>query len=184
MSVRSLSSRRIAVAAAAGSLMLTLVACGGTSSTGDAGSGAAATAPAGGSAAPASPAAGKTPALPRPKISAGKGAAPTKLVITDDAVGTGAEAVAGSTVSVQYVGAAFTTGKEFDASWERGEPFQFVLGAGRVIAGWDQGVAGMKVGGRRTLIIPPDLGYGATGAPPAIEPNETLTFVVDLLAVG
>ena len=85
-------------------------------------------------------------------------------------------------MTVQYVGVNYKTGKEFDASWDRGEPFSFTLGADQVIPGWDQGVAGMKVGGRRELIIPPQLGYGSTGEPPAIPPNETLIFVVDLLA--
>ena len=85
-------------------------------------------------------------------------------------------------VSVEYVGVGYESGKEFDASWGR-EPFAFQLGAGMVIPGWDQGVEGMKAGGRRELIIPPELAYGAAGSPPAIGPNETLIFVIDLLAV-
>lgn len=85
-------------------------------------------------------------------------------------------------MTVQYVGVNYKTGKQFDASWDRGEPFSFALGAGQVIPGWDQGIPGMKVGGRRELIIPPELAYGATGSPPTIPPNETLIFVVDLLA--
>jgi peptidylprolyl isomerase len=108
---------------------------------------------------------------------------PTELVIIDDVVGEGGEATPGSTVSVHYVGVAWSTGKQFDASWDRLEPFRFGLGARQVIAGWDEGVAGMKVGGRRTLHIPPHLGYGARGAGGAIKPNETLIFVVDLLDV-
>ena len=101
----------------------------------------------------------------------------------DIRVGTGAEAGTGKTITVQYVGVSALNGRQFDASWDRGEPFKFVLGQGQVIKGWDQGFAGMKVGGRRELIIPPKLGYGAQGSPPTIGPNETLVFVVDLLAV-
>jgi peptidylprolyl isomerase len=104
---------------------------------------------------------------------------------TDDlTVGDGPEATSGQKVSVHYVGVSHATGEQFDASWDRGEPFAFKLGKGQVIAGWDQGVAGMKVGGRRQLTIPPALAYGARGAPPVIGPNETLVFVVDLLEVG
>jgi FKBP-type peptidyl-prolyl cis-trans isomerase len=91
-------------------------------------------------------------------------------------------AESGDTVEVHYVGVAFSTGEEFDASWNHGAPLQFQLGAGRVIAGWDQGVAGMKVGGRRQLIIPPDLAYGDRGAGDAIAPGETLIFVCDLIS--
>ena len=117
----------------------------------------------------------------KPKIEASSDTPPTELETEDIVVGDGAEAKEGDTVSVQYVGAIFDTGKEFDASWDRGqEPFEFTLGAGEVIQGWDEGVAGMKVGGRRKLIIPPDLGYGAQGSPPTIPANATLVFVVDL----
>jgi peptidylprolyl isomerase len=111
-------------------------------------------------------------------------APPTELVVTDDVVGDGAEATRGSTVSVHYVGVSWSSGAQFDASWDRMEPFRFGLGAGQVIEGWDEGVAGMKVGGRRTLHVPPELGYGARGAGGVIAPNETLIFVVDLLGVG
>jgi peptidylprolyl isomerase len=86
-------------------------------------------------------------------------------------------------VSVQYVGVSYLNGRQFDASWDRGEPFAFQLGAGAVIPGWDEGVKGMNVGGRRMLVIPPDLAYGPQGSPPAIGPNETLVFVIDLLGV-
>jgi peptidylprolyl isomerase len=96
----------------------------------------------------------------------------------------GKPAKAGDQVTVQYVGISFLNGRQFDASWDRGEPFQFQLGAGSVIPGWDQGVEGMKVGGRRQLVIPPDLAYGPQGSPPTIGPNETLVFVIDLLSVG
>ncbi|HEX3827024.1 MAG TPA: FKBP-type peptidyl-prolyl cis-trans isomerase [Sporichthyaceae bacterium] len=107
---------------------------------------------------------------------------PADLVITDVEVGEGAEAKPGSEVTVHYVGVAFSTGEEFDASWNRGQPFRFTLGAGKVIEGWDRGVAGMRVGGRRQLVIPPHLGYGDRGAGRVIQPGETLIFVVDLLA--
>ena len=98
----------------------------------------------------------------------------------DIVVGKGPAAKAGDSVEVQYVGVAQSTGKEFDASWDRGQPFVFPLGQGQVIPGWDQGIVGMKVGGRRELVIPPDQAYGTQGAPPDIGPNETLVFVVDL----
>lgn len=119
----------------------------------------------------------------KPKVTVPKGAPPKKLETKDLEEGSGATAKSGDRVSVNYVGVNYKNGKEFDASWDRGEPFTFTLGAGEVIPGWDQGVEGMKVGGRRELIIPPELGYGAAGAPPAIPPNETLVFVVDLEAI-
>jgi peptidylprolyl isomerase len=109
---------------------------------------------------------------------------PGKLVVEDLEVGDGAEAKPGQKVDVHYVGVAWSTRRQFDASWDRGRPFSFSLGAGQVIKGWDQGVAGMKVGGRRRLTIPPDLGYGKRGAGTAIAGGETLVFVVDLLGVG
>jgi peptidylprolyl isomerase len=109
---------------------------------------------------------------------------PTDLVVTDITAGDGAEATAGSTVEVHYVGVAHSTGEEFDASYNRGQPLSFRLGVGQVISGWDQGVTGMKVGGRRQLVIPPHLGYGDRGAGGVIGPGETLIFVVDLLGVA
>jgi peptidylprolyl isomerase len=109
---------------------------------------------------------------------------PTDLVVTDITEGDGAEATSGSTVEVHYVGVSHSTGEEFDASYNRGQPLSFRLGVGQVISGWDQGVTGMKVGGRRQLVIPPHLGYGDRGAGGAIAPGETLIFVVDLLRVG
>jgi peptidylprolyl isomerase len=118
----------------------------------------------------------------KPEVTVPKGAPPKQLKIEEIEEGTGAEAKAGDEVTVQYVGVNYKNGKEFDASWDR-EPFTFQLGAGMVIPGWDQGVEGMKVGGRRELIIPPELAYGAEGSPPAIGPNETLIFVIDLLEV-
>ena len=108
------------------------------------------------------------------------GSPPSELVTEDIVEGKGKTAKAGDTVSMQYVGNAWSTGGEFDASWNSGQPLEFPLGAGRVIPGWDQGIAGMKEGGRRLLVIPPDLAYGAQGAPPVIGPDETLVFVVDL----
>ncbi|HEV7931665.1 MAG TPA: FKBP-type peptidyl-prolyl cis-trans isomerase [Actinomadura sp.] len=123
-------------------------------------------------------------ALERPEIDFPEGTPPANLEITDLVVGEGPEATHGSTVSVHYVGVAFSTGEEFDASWNRGQPFEFPLGGRRVIAGWDLGVKGMKVGGRRRLVIPPHLGYGNRGAGGAIKPGETLIFVVDLLGVS
>ncbi len=109
---------------------------------------------------------------------------PTELQIDDLTVGDGDEAAAGQQVSVHYVGVSWSTGEQFDASWDRMEPFSFGLGQGQVIQGWDSGVQGMKVGGRRQLTIPPEMGYGAAGAGGVIAPNETLVFVVDLLGVS
>jgi peptidylprolyl isomerase len=106
---------------------------------------------------------------------------PTELVSEDLVEGDGPEIAPGATASVQYVGVSWSTGGEFDASWDRGQPFGFPVGAGRVIAGWDQGVVGMRAGGRRLLVIPPELGYGDRGAGGVIAPGETLVFVVDAL---
>ncbi len=109
---------------------------------------------------------------------------PADLQVTDLTEGDGAEAAAGHTVEVHYVGVAHSTGEEFDASYNRGTPLRFGLGSGQVISGWDQGVQGMKVGGRRQLVIPPHLGYGDRGAGGVIKPGETLIFVVDLVSVS
>lgn len=119
----------------------------------------------------------------KPLVSKPEGTPPADLVIEDLSVGDGPEAVAGQQVSVHYVGVSWSTGAQFDASWDRNEAFDFPLGGGYVIQGWDKGVQGMKVGGRRRLTIPPHLGYGAQGAAGVIKPNETLIFVVDLLGV-
>jgi peptidylprolyl isomerase len=118
----------------------------------------------------------------KPVIAKPAGEPPTRLVKRDIVKGSGARARAGDQVSVQYVGVLHSTGEQFDASWDTGQPFSFALGAGDVIAGWDEGVAGMRVGGRRELVIPPDKAYGPAGSPP-IGPNETLVFVVDLLEI-
>jgi len=120
----------------------------------------------------------------KPEVTVPDGEPPAQLEETELIEGTGKEAKSGDEVTVQYVGVGYESGEEFDSSWSRNEPFSFTLGAGEVIPGWDQGVAGMKVGGRRELVIPPELAYGEAGAPPAIGPNETLIFVVDLVEVG
>ncbi|NNN01119.1 MAG: FKBP-type peptidyl-prolyl cis-trans isomerase [Acidimicrobiaceae bacterium] len=120
----------------------------------------------------------------KPLVEPHLGDAPTELIIEDLVVGTGVEAQSGQDAVVHYVGVGVSSGEEFDASWNRGEPFTFTLGAGYVIQGWDQGVVGMKVGGRRRLVIPAHLGYGERGAGGVIAPGETLIFVVDLLEVG
>ena len=119
----------------------------------------------------------------KPSVEIPDGAPPSSLIIEDIVVGEGQEAVAGTTCTMQYVGVAWSTQQQFDASWDRGQPFSFRLGEGQVIPGWDRGVAGMRVGGRRRLTIPPELGYGSRGAGGVIKGNETLVFVVDLLDV-
>ena len=123
------------------------------------------------------------PLSEKPHVDSPDGPPPTDLEISDLSVGSGAEASAGDQVRVHYVGVAYSTGEEFDASYNRGAPLDFKLGTGRVIAGWDRGVAGMRVGGRRRLVIPPHLAYGNRGAGNVIRPNETLIFVVDLVGV-
>jgi peptidylprolyl isomerase len=123
------------------------------------------------------------PLSKEPKVTVPTGPAPTTLQTKELITGTGAEAKNGDTVTVNYVGVLYKNGKVFNASWETKEPFSFTLGKGQVIAGWDQGVPGMKVGGRRELIIPAALAYGAKGSPPKIPANEPLVFVVDLLGV-
>jgi len=118
-----------------------------------------------------------------PEVTVPSGAPPTKLKIEDLAKGTGATAKKGDEVTVQYVGVGYDSEEEFDSSWSRNTPFPLTLGAGLVIPGWEQGIEGMKVGGRRELIVPPNLAYGPQGRPPVIGPNETLIFVIDLLKV-
>lgn len=119
----------------------------------------------------------------KPDVPSPSGPPPRELYSTDVVKGTGPTAVSGERVSVHYVGVSYSTGEQFDSSWDRGEPFGFPLGAGKVIPGWDYGVSGMKVGGRRLLVIPPNMGYGSR-AVGSIKPNETLIFVVDLLKLG
>ena len=120
----------------------------------------------------------------KPDLSIPAGDPPAELVIEDLVAGDGAEAAAGAVVEVHYVGVAWSTQRQFDASWDRGDTFEFRLGQGQVIQGWDDGVAGMRVGGRRRLTIPPHMGYGAQGAGGVIKGGETLVFVVDLLNVN
>jgi peptidylprolyl isomerase len=122
----------------------------------------------------------------KPEVPAPEGDPPTELVVRDIVKGKGPKAKPGDTLSMQYVGTSWSTGEQFDASWDRGaQPFAFQLGAGMVIAGWDNGLVGMQKGGRRLLVIPPDQGYGPQGTPDGtIAPNETLVFVVDLVEIG
>ena len=120
--------------------------------------------------------------IEKPEVDFPGGQPPAELEITDVWEGDGAVAKAGDTVQVHYVGVAYSTGEEFDASWNQGDPLEFRLGVGQVIAGWDQGVQGMRVGGRRQLVIPPHLAYGERGAGRAIAPGETLIFVCDLVS--
>lgn len=132
-----------------------------------------------------SPAAGAVDLKTKPVITLAERPPPCKLDISDLVVGKGAAARSGQQVSMQYVGVTYADGRQFDASWDRGaEPFAFTLGGRQVIRGWDDGIVGMKVGGRRQLVIPPDLGYGEQGRPPAIAGGATLVFIVDLVAVG
>ena len=119
----------------------------------------------------------------KPEVPTPTGAPPAELVTDDVVVGEGAAAKPGDHVTVHYVGVSFDTGKQFDSSWDRHQPFDFPLGGGRVIQGWDFGVTGMREGGRRTLVIPPELAYGSRGVGP-IGPDETLVFIVDLVKVG
>jgi peptidylprolyl isomerase len=133
----------------------------------------------------ATPTAGEADINSKPKVPTGSGAAPTALKAETLIAGSGAEIKTGQQATVNYVGVLFKNGKEFDASWGKGkQPFQFALGSGQVIQGWDQGVLGMKVGERRRLTIPADLAYGAQGSPPKIGPNEPLIFDIDLKKIG
>ena len=122
--------------------------------------------------------------MAKPQVTIPDAPPPTDLQVDDIVVGEGPEATAGDEVEVHYVGVAWSNGRQFDASWDRGDTFGFRLGAGQVIAGWDQGVQGMKVGGQRRLTLPPRLAYGSRGAGGVIGPDETLVFVVDLVGVG
>jgi peptidylprolyl isomerase len=168
-------SARLLTAAALAALVLGLAACGDDddSSSDDGAATEAST----------QPAADNTNLKQTPVIETTGDESPGALVVEDIVVGKGPEAKTGDTVSMQYVGALYSDGTEFDASWDTGQPFDFTLGEGTVIAGWDQGIVGMRVGGRREMIIPPDLGYGPTGQPPDIPPDATLVFIVDLLDV-
>jgi peptidylprolyl isomerase len=119
----------------------------------------------------------------KPTVTVPKGISPNNFATKEVEEGTGATAKSGDEVTVQYVGVGYDSEEEFDSSWSRNEPLSFTLGAGKVIKGWEQGIEGMKVGGRRELLIPGNLAYGAEGSPPKIGPNETLIFMIDLLAV-
>ncbi|MET7758150.1 FKBP-type peptidyl-prolyl cis-trans isomerase [Streptomyces sp. NPDC005389] len=119
----------------------------------------------------------------KPEIDLPEGDPPAELTLRDLVIGDGAEAKPGRVVQVHYVGVTFASGKEFDSSWDRGQPFKFAVGGGRVIKGWDRGIRGMKAGGRREIIIPPRLGYGKESPSPLIPAGSTLVFVVDLLTV-
>lgn len=159
--------------------VLALAACGDDDSSNESASGSA-----GGESSAPLETSGDASTRSKPKVVLPRGAAPEKLEKIDLIEGTGPEAKTGDEVTVHYVGVGLESGKEFDASWDRNEPFTFPLGGGEVIPGWDQGVVGMKVGGQRELIIPSELAYGEAGSPPAIKPNEPLVFVIDLLEVG
>ncbi|HEX8101506.1 MAG TPA: FKBP-type peptidyl-prolyl cis-trans isomerase [Solirubrobacteraceae bacterium] len=178
--------RHLAPTALALAVALSTTACGSDDKKSDksvAAKEATATPEASATATAAAPTAANKDTSVKPEIAKPSGDPPTKLVTRDIVKGKGAAAKPGDQVTVQYVGVSYSTGQQFDASWDNGQPFPFNLGAGEVIPGWDKGVKGMKVGGRRELIIPPDLAYGPAGSPPAIQPNETLIFVVDLLNV-
>jgi peptidylprolyl isomerase len=156
--------------------LLAIVGCGGESSDDGSGNASETTA--------AAESSGDASSRAKPQVTVPEGDPPKQLTENELIEGTGAEAKSGDEVTVQYVGVGYESGEEFDASWDRDEPFTFQLGASQVIPGWEQGIEGMKVGGQRELVIPPELAYGEAGSPPAIGPSETLIFVVDLLEVG
>jgi FKBP-type peptidyl-prolyl cis-trans isomerase len=172
--------KRALTISSAVAVAVSIAACGGSTAPG------VVPAPSGGSTQAAVP---TTPTVPadlstKPTVSVPKSCASTQLIKTDLITGTGQTVQPGQTVTVNYVGVLCKTGKEFDSSWKRNQPFTTPLGNGSVIAGWVQGIPGMRVGGRRELIIPASLGYGKTGSPPTIPPNAPLVFVVDLLSVS
>ena len=175
---RHMSRRPLALTLTA-ALALVAAGCG---SSKDKTSSTSSAAPAQSTSTAATPAPAK--ARPKPKVKVPSGKPPKKLVIKDLIPGTGQAAKAGDPITVNYIGVDFANGKPFDNSYDRGQPFPFQLGGGQVIPGWDRGLVGMKVGGRRELVIPPSLAYGPQGQPPVIKPNETLVFVVDLLSIG
>jgi peptidylprolyl isomerase len=165
-------------------LAVVAAGCGGDSSSGDTTGSTGSTSAEGTSTSTEEESTAEQPesAVTKPKVTVPSGPPPKQLESKDLKVGDGPAAKAGNEVTVQYVGVGYKSKEQFDASWDRGEPFTFVLGSNSVIPGWEQGVVGMKVGGRRELTIPPELAYGPAGAPPAIGPNETLIFVIDLVA--
>jgi peptidylprolyl isomerase len=172
-------SRRPLALTLTAALALAAAGCG---SSDDNASSSASSAPAESTTTQAAPATAKPRPKPTVKVPGGK--PPKKLVIKDLIPGTGPAAKVGDPITVNYIGVNFAGGKAFDNSYDRGQPFPFQLGGGQVIPGWDRGLVGMKVGGRRELTIPPNLAYGPQGQPPTIKPNETLVFVVDLLSIG
>ena len=177
--------RRLATIGALTVAIAAIVGCGGTKTSPiPSGSGSGQAAPTPTSPTPtATTAAPSGPLAHKPAVGKGHGAPPKTLVIRDLVTGKGPAVKAGQTLAVQYVGVLFRTGKQFDASWDHGgTPFSFPLGGGQVIPGWDKGLVGMHVGGRRELIIPAALAYGAQGQPPTIPPNSPLIFVVDLVS--
>jgi peptidylprolyl isomerase len=180
MNLKKMLGASFALALAVG-----VTACGSSSNSSSTASGVE-TAPSGGATQAAIATTPKPPPqlAKKPVVNVPNGSPPSKLVIKDLITGTGATATAGKTVTVNYVGVLYKGGKQFDSSWQRNQPFTTALSQGSVIPGWVQGINGMKVGGRRELIIPPSLGYGAKGSPPTIPANSTLVFVVDLLKVG
>ena len=178
---------RLALLASLAATGLAAAGCGTTTSPIPSGSGssggAAASTPTPTATTPtATTAATSGPLAHKPTVAAGKGSPPKTLVIRDLIVGKGPAAKSGQTLNVQYVGVLFKNGKQFDASWDRGQPFSFPLGQGQVIPGWDKGIVGMHVGGRRLLTIPASLAYGAQGQPPTIPPNSALIFAIDLIS--
>jgi peptidylprolyl isomerase len=174
---------RLATAALAAALALTACSDGGSDTVAAPEPSKATSCP--GAPTPVPPPVGATTDLKtKPVITVPKTPPPATLQVSDIVQGQGELACSGQNVEMQYVGVTYADGKQFDASWDRGEPFPFQLGGGRVIGGWDQGIVGMKVGGRRQLVIPPDLGYGEQGSPPSIKGGETLVFVVDLVKIG
>jgi peptidylprolyl isomerase len=179
MNLKKMLGASFALALVAG-----VTACGSSGSSSSTASGVE-TAPSGGATQAAVATIPKPPPqlAKKPVVTVPTASPPKKLVVKDLIKGKGPVAKTGDFVTVQYVGVDYKTGKQFDASWDRGQPFPFQLGAGQVIPGWDKGVVGMRVGGRRELIIPPGMAYGPTGSPPVIGPNETLIFVIDLLKV-
>lgn len=176
--------RTLLTTSAAGLAALTLAACGGDTKSKDTPSEAPLVETEPELTEEATPRPVPSSTMEPPTVEVPAGEPPTELKITDLVEGDGEEAVTGMWVLVHYTGVAWSTGKEFDSSWKRGEPFPFPLGGGQVIQGWEEGIEGMKVGGRRQLIIPPDKGYGDAGAGSDIKPGETLIFVCDLIDVA
>jgi peptidylprolyl isomerase len=164
-------------------LVVGVAGCGGSSDSSTGSSESSSAGEAGGSGEESSGSSESGGEKTKPKVTVPTEVSPDKFAIKELEEGSGAEAKKGDEVTVQYVGVGYDSEKEFDSSWSRNEPFTFTLGEEGVIEGWNQGIEGMKVGGRREMLLPPELAYGAEGRPPKIGPNETLVFVIDLLAV-